>query len=329
MTSSCTDALEMSALLLDINPGDSVIVPSFTFTSTALAFQRAGAKIRFADIEMQTLGICPSSVKNLLDETVKAVICVHYGGIPCDINGLREALKNWPNACLIEDNAHGLLGSYRGQTLGTFGRFSTVSFHETKNFHCGEGGALIVNESHDVEKGHIIYDKGTNRQKFLLGEVDKYTWVGSGSSFGMSELQAAFLWAQLEHSADVLKKRSSVFLHYDRVLRDYGEKYEFRTPYIPELSTSGYHNYFLLTESQKVRDNLLNFLRKREVFGTFHYIPLHSSPAGMAFGDVKSACPNSEVVSRCLIRLPFFTSMTPTEIDMVSALVIEFFESNS
>ncbi len=207
MTTSCTDALEMSAMLLDIRPGDTVIVPSFTFVTTALAYVRQGARLLFADIEPTTLGLDPDHVAELLEPSVRAVVPVHYAGIACDVEGLAKALEGWDRADMVEDNAHGLFGSYQGSPLGSFGRYATLSFHETKNFVCGEGGALLINRPHDVARAHVVYDKGTNRRAFMLGEVDKYSWKDTGSSFGMSDLTAAYLVGQLEQRQAILGKR--------------------------------------------------------------------------------------------------------------------------
>ncbi|MGB7880153.1 MAG: aminotransferase class I/II-fold pyridoxal phosphate-dependent enzyme, partial [Ilumatobacteraceae bacterium] len=203
LTTSCTDALEMTAMLVGIRPGDVVVVPSFTFTSTALAFAREGARLRFCDIEPGTLGLDPDHLETLLDDRVRAVVVVHYAGVPCDVDRIAP-LCDARGIALIEDNAHGLFATHRGQPLGTFGRMSTLSFHETKNFICGEGGALVLNTPDDVEAAHVLLDKGTNRKAFFDGAVDKYTWQGLGSSFGLSDILAAFLTAQLEE-ADVIR----------------------------------------------------------------------------------------------------------------------------
>jgi dTDP-4-amino-4,6-dideoxygalactose transaminase len=201
LTTSCTAALEMTALLLDLEPGDTVVVPSFGFVTTALAYARQGARILFCDIEDRTLGLDPHHLDEIMDESVRAVVPIHYSGVACDLDAVSSVVDRWPRASLIEDNAHGLFGQYREQPLGTFGRFATLSFHETKNFTCGEGGALLVNDEADADRAHVVYHKGTNRRAFLHGDVDKYTWQDVGSSFGLSDVLAAFLFAQLEQRA--------------------------------------------------------------------------------------------------------------------------------
>src|SRR6478752_3975822 len=218
LTTSCTAALEMSAMMLDVGPGDTVVVPSFGFVTTALAYVRQGARVLFCDIEETTLGLDPRHLAELMDPTVRAVVPIHYAGVGCDIEGIRTVLAEWPRAELIEDNAHGLLGRRDGQPLGSFGRFASLSFHETKNFICGEGGALIVNRADDVARANVLYHKGTNRQAFLLGQVDKYSWQDVGSSFGLSDVLAAFLYAQLEERASIMAKRQRLFDNYYSLL---------------------------------------------------------------------------------------------------------------
>ncbi len=207
LTTSCTAALEMSAMLLEVGPGDTVVVPSFGFVTTALAFVRQGARIAFCDIERETLGLDPAHLERLMDETVRAVVPIHYSGIGCDLAGIEAVLENWPRAQLVEDNAHGLFGRYRDRPLGSFGRFATLSFHETKNFICGEGGALLLNRAEDAERAHVLYHKGTNRTAFLHGLVDKYSWQDTGSSFGLSDVLAAYLYGQLEERTSILARR--------------------------------------------------------------------------------------------------------------------------
>jgi dTDP-4-amino-4,6-dideoxygalactose transaminase len=323
LTTSCTDALEMTALMMDLGPGDTVIVPSYTFTSTALAFARQGVNLRFADIEPVRLGIDPAGVESLIDETVRAVVCVHYGGIPCDIDGLTEVLARYPDIALIEDNAHGLFGTHEGRQLGTFGRFATLSFHETKNFHCGEGGALIVNDPADIDRAHVLFDKGTNRRAFMLGEVDKYTWIDTGSSFGMSELQGAFLYAQLEQADAVLADRGRVFSTYLELLAPHAATLDFDLPHVPSNCTNAYHLFYVMMPCREARDAVLEGCRQRDIFPTFHYVPLHSSDAGRRFTDRTTECPVTDDVSGRLLRLPFYTHMAEADIETVTRAVVE------
>lgn len=310
LTTSCTDALEMSAMLLDLQPGDSVIVPSFTFTSTALAYARQGINLRFADIEPDTLGIDPAHVKELIDDSVRAVVGVHYAGVGCDLDGLGDVLSHHPQVDFVEDNAHGLFGTYRGQQLGTFGRFATLSFHETKNFICGEGGALLLNDPDDISRAHTLYDKGTNRRAFLLGEVDKYSWVDTGSSFGLSDILAAFLVAQLERADDILERRGRVSGRYREALEPHVDRLGIRLPYVPDHSESAHHMFYVLMPDRASRDAMLVGLREEGVQATFHYVPLHSSAAGRSFTDRDTPCPVTDDISGRLLRLPFYTSLS-------------------
>ncbi len=328
LTTSCTDALEMSAMLLDVGPGDVVIVPSFTFVSTALAFARAGASIRFADIEPTTLGIDPASVAGLLDEQVRAVVPVHYGGISADLVGLRSVLADHPRAELVEDNAHGLFATTDGQPLGSFGRFSTLSFHETKNFVCGEGGALVVNDPGDVDRAHVLKDKGTNRRAFFQGQVDKYSWKDTGSSFGLSDLLAAFLYGQLERRDEVLAARRRVHERYLANLTPHAEDAGLTLPHVPAGDTPGYHLFHVLLPDGRTRDAALAGLRDAGIGATFHYVPLHDSDGGRRFGDGVQACPVTEDVSARLLRLPFFNTLTDDEIDRVCARLLDVLDAS-
>jgi dTDP-4-amino-4,6-dideoxygalactose transaminase len=316
MTSSCTDALEAAALLLDLGPDDVVIVPSFTFVSTALAFARTGARIRFADIEPETMGIDPASVAGLLDDRVRAVVPVHYAGIGCDLDGLSAVLAN-SNAEVIEDNAHGLFGAYRDRPLGSFGRFSTLSFHETKNFICGEGGALVINDERDLERAHVLVDKGTNRRQFLLGQTDKYTWVDTGSSFGMSDLLAAFLLAQLDVRDRILTKRRVVAETYASLLEPYQDELGIECMRVPADRDSAHHMYYVLLPTGSVRDHVLEGLGRAGVRATFHYVPLHSSPAAPAFCDKLTDCPVTDDISARILRLPFYNNLSRPDIERV------------
>ena len=324
LTTSCTDALELSALLLDIAPGDVVIVPSFTFVTTALAFARAGATIRFADIEPETLGIDPGAVEDLIDDTVKAVVPVHYAGVGCKIVELEKVVDG--RAAIIEDNAHGLFGSIGECKLGSFGRMSTLSFHETKNFTCGEGGALVLNHDADVERAHVLLDKGTNRRQFIRGAVDRYTWVDTGSSFGLSDLLAAYLWAQLEKRESILDRRKRLFEGYHAALGPRQEEFNFWCPIVPVDRTPAWHMYYLLVASRPERDALLEYLAGAGVNATFHFVPLHSSPGGIRVSDRAAHCPVSDDVSGRLIRLPLYFDLTPSEQERVCELVLRFFE---
>lgn len=323
LTTSCTAALELSAMLLDFKPGDTVIVPSFTFTSTALAFAREGARIKFCDIEPDTIGLDPKHLGSLLDDSVRAIIPVHYAGVACDMQGIYDALADWPDVAIIEDNAHGLFGRWQGRALGSLGRFSTLSFHETKNFVCGEGGALVINEDRDVDRARVLYDKGTNRRAFFLGQVDKYSWKDTGSSFGLADTLAAYLYAQLERRDEILAKRQTVFDRYYDMLAPQAEEYGYRLPIVPEGSEQAYHMFYVLLPDRATRDAALGSMRSKGVQPTFHYVPLHSSEGGrrVAAGDFD--CPVTDDISVRLMRLPFHNNLTVEQTERVVSAFLE------
>ncbi|HSQ38253.1 MAG TPA: dTDP-4-amino-4,6-dideoxygalactose transaminase, partial [Acidimicrobiia bacterium] len=316
LTTSCTDALEMAAMLLEHRPGDTVIVPSFTFVSTALAFAREGFRLVFADIEPTTLAIDPRHVANLVDDHTRAVVAVHYGGIAADLPGLARAFGGRP-VDLLEDNAHGLFATVGGRTLGTFGRLATLSFHETKNFTCGEGGALVLNHPGDVDRAHVLLHKGTNRRAFLLGQVDKYSWQDLGSSFGLCELNAAYLLAQLEARREILARRREVFDGYARLLEPRAPGLGLGLPRVPPGDVPGYHLYYVLLPDRPTRDRVMAAMRAAGVMATFHYVPLHSSPGGRRFAARETDCPVTDDISGRLIRLPFHNALTPGDVERV------------
>jgi dTDP-4-amino-4,6-dideoxygalactose transaminase len=317
LTTSCTAALEMSALLLGVSPGDTVVVPSYGFVTTALAFARQGATMLFCDIEERTLGLDPDHLAEIMDDSVRAVVPIHYSGVACDIDGIGRVLARWPQAELVEDNAHGLFGRYRERPLGSFGRFSTLSFHETKNFICGEGGALVVNDEADVRRAHVVYHKGTNRREFLLGQVDKYTWQDTGSSFGLADVLAAYLFAQLEERRKILMKRRAAFDRYLEMLEPEAQRHGYTLPTVPPDREQAYHMFYVILPDADTRDRVLAGMRNRGVHSTFHYVPLHSSPAGRRFAARDLPCPVSDRISARLLRLPFYTDITAGEADEV------------
>ena len=319
LTTSCTAALELAGMLTPVGPGDVVVVPDFTFTTTALAYARAGATLRFCDIEPRTLGMDATHLASLMDERVRAVVPVHYAGVACDIDGIRKVMAQWPGAALIEDNAHGLFGSWRGEPLGSFGRFATLSFHETKNFICGEGGALLINDAADVDRARVLYDKGTNRQAFFLGHVDKYSWKDTGSSFGLSDTLAAQLWGQLEKREQILAKRRAVWERYAALVAPLADEHGLALPVVPDGAVQAFHMFYLLLPDRALRDRVLAGMVARGVHPTFHYVPLHSSDAGRRFSDAPGSCPVSEDVSGRLLRLPFYNNLTDAQADRVVA----------
>lgn len=318
LTTSCTDALEMSAMLLDLGPGDTVIVPSFTFVSTALAFARTGAKLLFCDIEPVTLGLDPQHLAELLAEpTVRAVVAVHYAGIGADLDGITEVLAHRPEVTLVEDNAHGLFGTHGGRPLGSVGRHSTLSFHETKNFVCGEGGALVLNDEADIERAWVLHDKGTNRRAFRQGEVDRYTWVDNGSSFGLAEVLAAYLYAQLERREDILASRRRAHQGYLDRLAPHARRLGLSLPTVPYDRTPAYHMFHVLLPDRRRRDAVLADLRSQEITTAFHYVPLHRSDGARQHILDTTECPVTDDVAGRLLRLPFHNRLGDADLDRV------------
>ena len=323
MTTSCTAALELSAMLMDLQPGDTVIVPSFTFTSTGLAFARQGAGLVFCDIEPRTLGLDPEHLATLMDERVRAVVVVHYAGVACDVEGIRAVLADWPDVHLVEDNAHGLFGRWRDEPLGSLGRFATLSFHETKNFVCGEGGALVLNDPEDVDRARVLYDKGTNRHAFMLGQVDKYTWKDTGSSFGLSDVLAAYLLGQLEQREAIQAKRGRLHRRYEATLSPHAERLGFEVMRVPADRLPAHHMYYVLLSHRDRRNDVLELMRKAGVQATFHYQPLHTSEAGRGFAVRETECPVSEDISNRLLRLPFYNDLSDPDLDRVVAAFLD------
>jgi dTDP-4-amino-4,6-dideoxygalactose transaminase len=312
LTTSCTDALEMSALLLDIQPGDEVIVPSFTFVSTVNAFVLRGAIPVFADIRPDTLNIDERQIESLITPRTKAIIVVHYAGIACDMDTIL-AIGRRHGVPVVEDSAHGLFARYRGQCLGTFGCLATLSFHETKNITCGEGGALLINDPSYVERAEILREKGTNRSRFYRGQVDKYTWVDVGSSFLPSDLLAAYLYAQLEAWESIQETRKRLWCSYAVALSDWADDCGARLPIVPKHCEQSYHMFYLLLRSQGARDEMMAHLKGRGILSVFHYLPLHLSEMGRKFGGFPGQCPVTESVCDRLLRLPFYNDLTETD----------------
>ena len=258
-----------------------------------------------------------------MDDRTRAVVPVHYAGVPCDLDALGEVLATRPDVEMIEDNAHGLFATHRGQALGSFGRMSTLSFHETKNFTCGEGGALVLNEERDVARAHVLHDKGTNRQAFMLGQVDKYSWVDTGSSFGLSDLLAAFLYAQLQAQDDIMDRRRRVFDRYEELLAPEAAQHGFRTPYIPATATCAYHMYYVIMEDREQRDRMLTALDRSGFRATFHYVPLHDSAGAQDYIARETACPVTDDISGRLLRLPFYTGLPLEDVDRIAECFLE------
>jgi dTDP-4-amino-4,6-dideoxygalactose transaminase len=323
LTTSCTHALEMTALLLNIEPGDEVIVPSFTFVSTINAFALRGARPVFSDIRADTLNLDEVRLTRLITPRTKAVLLVHYAGVACAMGPILEVAKQHSLA-VVEDNACGLFGRYRGRYLGTFGCLATQSFHATKNFSCGEGGALVINDPAYVARAEIIREKGTNRSRFFRGEVDKYTWVDLGSSYLPSDILAAFLYAQLEARDRIQTKRRQIWEYYFEQLQPWAQDQNVRLPVVPPDCEQSYHLFYLLLPSMKDRQALIAHLKARGISSAFHYVPLHLSEMGRRLGGEPGDCPVVEDVSDRLLRLPFYNDLTEPELAYVVSAVSQF-----
>ena len=320
LTTSCTHALELAAFLIDLKPGDEVIIPAFTFVSTANAFVLRGARPVFIDVKPDTLNLDESQLDDLITDRTKAIVVVHYAGVGCEMDAIME-IAGRHAIPVVEDNAHGLFGKYRGRYLGTFGCLATQSFHETKNFICGEGGALLINDSQHIERAEIIREKGTDRSRFFRGEVDKYTWLDIGSSYLPSEILAAFLYAQLEARASIQQKRARIWKYYHDSLKDWSKDFGVRLPFVPDHCEQPYHMFYLLLPSLAKRQALIEHLHAREIHGVFHYMPLHLSKMGRQFGGKEGDCPVTENISDRLLRLPFYNDLTEADQDRVVAAV--------
>jgi dTDP-4-amino-4,6-dideoxygalactose transaminase len=313
----------MAALLLDIQPGDEVIIPSFTFVSTVNAFVLRGARPKFADIRPDTLNIDEQQVERLITEKTKALVVVHYAGVGCEMDGILDLARNH-KISIVEDNAHGLFGKYKGKYLGSFGSMATQSFHETKNISCGEGGALLINDPNYFERAEIIREKGTNRSRFFRGLVDKYSWVDIGSSYLPSDLLAAYLYAQLESRQKIQEKRKKIWEHYHLSLRDWSLANNVRQPVIPEYCDQAYHMYYLLLPSLEKRQEFIAHLKAANILSVFHYLPLHLSEMGLKFGGKPGQCPRTEDLSDRLVRLPFYYSLEKADLDRVIETIQAF-----
>ncbi len=324
LTTSCTHALEMAALLLDIQEGDEVIVPSFTFVTTVNAFVLRGAKPVFSDIRPDTLNMDEARLEPLITPRTKAIVPVHYAGVACEMDAICAIAKRH-GIPVVEDNAHGLFAKYKGRYLGTFGALATQSFHETKNFTCGEGGALLINEQKHIARADVIWQKGTNRSRFFRGEVDKYTWVDIGSSYLPSEILAAFLYAQLEARTQIQNHRRHVWNFYHEHLQAVAASGALRLPHVPEHCEQPFHMYYLLLPSLEQRQGLIAHLKSRGIHGVFHYLPLHLSDMGLRLGGRPGDCPVTEEISDRLLRLPFYNELHEAEQARVAEAVREYF----
>ena len=324
ITTSCTDALEMSAMLIDIQPGDEVIMPSYTFVSTANAFVRQGAKIVFADSEEETPNIDADKIEELITKKTKVIVPVHYAGMACDMDKIMDLAEKY-NLFVIEDAAQAIDSFYKGKALGSIGHLGAFSFHETKNISSGEGGLLTINDERFIKRAEIIWEKGTNRSAFFRGEVDKYGWVDVGSSFLPSDMIAAFLYAQLENLDNIQKKRKQIWGQYYEQLKPLEEKGLIRLPQIPDYATNNAHMFFIICKSLEEREELLTYLKENNIFVVFHYLSLHKSPFFLDkySGNELSV---SDFYADCLLRLPFYYEISNQEISVITRKIMEFFQ---
>lgn len=325
LTTSCTSALEMAAILCNVGTEDEVILPSFTFVSTANAFYLRGAKLVFVDIKQETLNIDESMIEDIITEHSKVIVPVHYAGISCEMDTI-IALASRYKLYIVEDAAQGVNAKYNDKYLGTIGDIGAYSFHETKNFICGEGGAIVINNEALIERAEIIWEKGTDRSKFFRGEVDKYTWVDIGSSYLPSDLLAAFLYAQLENIEVIEEQRKAIYKYYYEALKPLADKGVLRLPIIPPECKDNSHMFYIILEDEKTRDALLLFLRENGILAVFHYLPLHLSPVGRSMGYKAGQFPVTEYVSARLLRLPYYYLLSHKEQATVVTCIDNFFK---
>lgn len=323
LTTNCTHALEMSALLLNLQHGDEVIVPSFTFVSTVNAFILRGAKPVFVDIRSDTLNIDESKIEPLINDRTKAIYVVHYAGIGCEMDRILEIAQKY-HLSVVEDNAHGLFGKYRGKLLGTFGCMATQSFHETKNISCGEGGALLINDPALIERAEIIREKGTNRSRFFRGQVDKYTWVDIGSSYLPSDILAAILLSQFESADEIQLSRKQIWLRYWEGLADWAKANCVQLPFVPDHCDQSYHMFYLLLPNLNNRQDFIAYLKNKNINAVFHYVPLHTSDMGKRFGYKAGDLPVTENFSERLVRLPFYNDLGKRDQEFVIRAINEY-----
>lgn len=324
LTTSCTHATELAAILANIQPGDEVIMPSYTFVSTADAFVLRGAKIVFVDIRPDTMNIDEKLIEDAVTERTKAIVPVHYAGVSCEMDTICDIAKRH-NLYVIEDAAQGVMATYKGKALGTIGDYGCYSFHETKNYSMGEGGALLIKDEKNIERAEIIREKGTNRSKFFRGQIDKYTWMEAGSSYLPSELNAAYLWAQLEAADKIYKDRMDTWDRYYEELKELENNGYIELPYIPKECTHNAHMFYIKVKNLDERQGLIQYLKNREITAVFHYIPLHSAPAGKKYGTFFGEDKYTTKESERILRLPLYYGMKETDIISVISAIKKFF----
>lgn len=324
LATSCTHALEMAALLLDIRPGDEVIMPSFTFVSTADAFVLRGAKIVFVDIRPDTMNIDERLIEDAITEKTKAIVPVHYAGVGCEMDAIMDIAKRH-NLKVVEDAAQGVMSEYKGHALGSIGDYGCYSFHETKNYSMGEGGAILIKDENKIEDAEILREKGTNRSRFLRGQIDKYTWVAAGSSYLPSDMNAAYLYGQLLKADEINNDRLNSWETYYRGFETLEQKGAITRPFIPEYCKHNAHMFYIKTEDLETRTKLISYLKEQGVGAVFHYVPLHSAPAGIEFGRFHGEDKYTTRESDRLVRLPMFYGLKQSEIEFVIEKVTEFY----
>lgn len=325
LTTSCTHATEMAAILTEIQPGDEVIMPSYTFVSTADAFVLRGAKVVFVDINPKTMNIDEKLIENAITDKTKAIVPVHYAGVSCEMDEIMEIAKKY-NLYVIEDAAQGVMSTYKGKALGTIGDYGCYSFHETKNYSMGEGGALLIRNEQNVEKAEIVREKGTNRSKFFRGQIDKYTWVEAGSSYLPSDMNAAYLWAQLEVAEEINQNRLSTWKNYFEGLKSLEEEGKIELPYIPEYCEHNAHMFYIKTKDLEERSCLISYLKENEIMTAFHYIPLHSAPAGKKYGRFCGEDKFTTKESERLLRLPLYYGLNNLQTENVIEKIKKFYQ---
>lgn len=324
LTTSCTHATEMAALLCDIKPGDEVIMPSYTFVSTADAFVLRGATVVFVDIRPDTLNIDEKLIEDAITEKTRAIVPVHYAGVSCEMDTIMD-IAGRHNLFVVEDAAQGVMSSYKGQALGTIGDYGCFSFHETKNYSMGEGGCLLIRDPENVEPAEIIREKGTNRSKFFRGQIDKYTWVEAGSSYLPSDLNAAYLWAQLEVADQIYEDRMNTWNHYFSELGSLQEEGLIELPFIPKDCIHNAHMFYIKAKDMEERSSLIRFLKENDISSVFHYIPLHGSPAGKKYGRFHGEDRYTTKESERLLRLPLYYGLEPYKVQTVCNKIAEFY----
>jgi dTDP-4-amino-4,6-dideoxygalactose transaminase len=323
LATSCTHAIEMAAILFDTQPGDEVICPSFTFVSTINPFILRGARPVFIDIRPDTLNMDETGLERLITKRTRTILPVHYAGVACEMDAIMDIAQRH-RLPVMEDNAHALFAKYKGRYLGTFGAMATQSFHETKNFSCGEGGALLFNDPQYIERAEILREKGTDRSKFFRGQVDKYSWVDIGSSYIPSDILAAFLYGQFEQHLAIQNKRKQIWEIYYQGLKAWAERHDVHLPYVPDHVEQSYHMFYLLMPTLELRQKLIAHLKEKGILSVFHYVPLHLSTMGKKFGGKPGDCPNTESISDRLLRLPFFYSLSEADQDNVMENIVDF-----